>query len=69
LQQPVRLTGAHRKPDRIYAYAKGEVTSAPFYEKCQRDPSWTTVVTEHGGHDQMVDDPVAVTDILLKAGG
>jgi|HubBroStandDraft_1064217.scaffolds.fasta_scaffold166031_1 pimeloyl-ACP methyl ester carboxylesterase len=69
LQQAIRLTGGHRKPARIFAYAKGEVTSAPFYEKCQRDPAWTVVVTERGGHDQMVDDPVAVTEILIKAGG
>jgi pimeloyl-ACP methyl ester carboxylesterase len=65
--QPIRLTGAYRKPKRIYVYAKGEVISAPYYERCLLDPAWTVLVTEQGGHDQMIDDPVTVADILMKA--
>jgi pimeloyl-ACP methyl ester carboxylesterase len=67
LQQAIRLTGNHRKPRRTYVYAKGEVTSAPFYEMCLRDPTWTVLVTDNGGHDQMVDDPTTVAEILMKS--
>ena len=66
LQQAIRLTGNHRKPKRTYVYAKGEVISAPFYEMCLRDPTWTVLVTERGGHDQMVDDPATIAEILMK---
>jgi pimeloyl-ACP methyl ester carboxylesterase len=65
--QPIRLTGACRSINRIYVYAKGEVISAPYYEKCLRDPDWTVYVTEQGGHDQMIDDPITVAGILMKA--
>jgi pimeloyl-ACP methyl ester carboxylesterase len=65
--QPVRLTNAHRHAKRIYVYAKGEVISAPYYQRCLRDPEWTVFVTERGGHDQMIDDPVTVSEILIEA--
>jgi pimeloyl-ACP methyl ester carboxylesterase len=67
LQQTIRLNGNYRTPRRTYVYAKGRATSAPFYEKCLRDPTWTVLVTEHGGHDQMIDDPASVADILMRA--
>jgi pimeloyl-ACP methyl ester carboxylesterase len=66
-QQPLQLTGRYRELKRIYVYAKGEVTSAPFYEMCLQDPAWTVLVTEKGGHDQMIDDPVTVANILMNA--
>lgn len=66
-QQAIRLTDRHRGLKRTYVYAKGEVTSAPYYEKCLRDPAWTVLVTEQGGHDQMIDDPVTVAEILMNS--
>jgi pimeloyl-ACP methyl ester carboxylesterase len=67
LQQAIRLTGNHRKPKCTYVYAKGQVNSAPFYEMCMRDPMWTVRVMDHVGHDQMVDDPVKVAEILISS--
>jgi pimeloyl-ACP methyl ester carboxylesterase len=65
--QPIHLTGAYRKAKRIYVYANGEEISAPYYQKCLDDPEWTVFVTEQGGHDQMVDDPLTVAEILMRA--
>jgi pimeloyl-ACP methyl ester carboxylesterase len=67
LRQPVRLKGNHRKVKRAYVYAKGQTESARFYDKFVRDPAWTVFVTEQGGHDQMVDDPITVAEILAKS--
>ena len=67
LQQSIRLTGNHRKPKRTYVYAMGRKDSAPFYEMYRRDPTWTVHVMNSVGHNQMVDDPIVVADILIGA--
>ena len=64
-QQPIRLTGNHCKPKRTYVHARGQNDSAPLYEMYRRDPTWTIRVMDHVGHDQMVDDPATVAEILI----
>ncbi len=67
LLQPIRLIGNYTRAKRTYVFAKGETISAPWYEKCLADPTWTVLVTEKGGHDQMVDDPDTVAQILMQS--
>jgi pimeloyl-ACP methyl ester carboxylesterase len=67
LLQPIRLTGDYQRVRRTYVYAKGETISRPWYEKCLADPTWKVLVTDKGGHDQMVDDPDTVAQILMQS--
>ena len=67
--QPIHLTGAHSKIRRTYVYAKGQTTTRPYFDKLMQDPAWTVLTTEKGGHDQMIDDPVAVSNILIDSIG
>lgn len=66
LQQPIQLTGNHCKLKRTYVHAVGQNDSARLYEQYRRDPTWSVRVMDHVGHDQMVDDPATVAEILIS---
>lgn len=67
LTQPIRLSGSYGpgRP-RVYVYATGPSSMQGFYPELESDPDWDVKVTECG-HDQMVDAPDAVVEILLQA--
>ena len=67
LTQPIRLTGGYgaaRK--RVYVYATGPSSMEGFYPKLKDDPAWQVKATQCG-HDQMVDAPDEVAEILVQS--
>lgn len=69
-RQPVQLTGALAAIKRVsYGYATGWAGGhspfLPFYEKA-KSRGWQTSELA-GGHDLMLDQPDAVTDLLLRS--
>jgi pimeloyl-ACP methyl ester carboxylesterase len=67
LTQAIKLSGAYgptRK--RVYAYASGPSSMQGFYPELKDDPAWDIKITACG-HDQMVDAPDEVAEILIHA--
>jgi pimeloyl-ACP methyl ester carboxylesterase len=67
LTQPIRIRGGYgptRK--RVYVYATGPSSMEGFYPELKDDPAWDVKMTECG-HDQMVDAPDKVAEILIQA--
>jgi hypothetical protein len=62
---PIADNAVHRNLNRTYG--KGQTNSAPVYEPCRPDLAWKVVVTEHGGHDQSIDDLSAIAGILIDS--
>lgn len=65
--QPMALTGAHQRiTRRTYVLAAGfdHPSTRAYYDAFKDDPAWQALVME-GGHDLMVDNPTAVTEVLL----
>ena len=68
LDRPI-LTGARdRVRQKVYVRATGYATPTfdAFYERYQKDASWTTD-TVTCGHDMMIDQPQRTADIILAA--
>ena len=67
LTQPIRLKGNYPSTRRrVYVYATGPSSMEGCYPELRDDPAWEIKVTDCG-HDQMVDAPDEVADILIKA--
>ena len=67
LSQPIRLTGGYGSTrKRVYVYATGPSSMEEFYPELEDDPAWE-VKTIHCGHDQMIDAPDEVADILVQS--
>ncbi|MDX8481855.1 alpha/beta hydrolase [Mesorhizobium sp. VK24D] len=67
LTQPIRLrTDQSRIGKRIYVFAKGPSSMEGWYPELKTDPAWEVLATECG-HDQMVDAPDQVAEILSRA--
>lgn len=67
LTQPIRLTGGYgpARP-RVYVYATGPSSMQGFYPELNDNPDWDVRIM-HCGHDQMVDAPDEVAEILVEA--
>jgi pimeloyl-ACP methyl ester carboxylesterase len=67
LIEPIRLTGAWQTVKRrTYVYSAGATMSAPFYAALRHDPTWQVQVMD-AGHDQMIDAPQDVAEILARS--
>ncbi|MDG4889842.1 alpha/beta hydrolase [Mesorhizobium sp. WSM4887] len=67
LTQPIRLRGAYAADRRhVYVFATGPSSMQGFYPELKSDPAWE-VKTMNCGHDQMVDAPDEVAEILIQA--
>jgi pimeloyl-ACP methyl ester carboxylesterase len=67
LTQAIRLTGSYESSRRRwYVYAKGPSSMEGWYKELREDPAWTIRVTDCG-HDQMLDLPDEVANILVRA--
>ncbi len=66
-EQPLKLTGAAAKLNRVYIRAAGHIDGpfGPFTEKTRNKPGWTYYELPCG-HDVMLDQPRALTGILLE---
>jgi pimeloyl-ACP methyl ester carboxylesterase len=66
-EQPLELSGAGAKLNRVYIRAIGHIDGpfAPFTEKTRNQPGWTYYELPCG-HDVMIDQPHALTGILLE---
>ena len=65
--QPARLTGEEAKiPNRTYVYATADAPTSRirFYEALRNDPAWR-IRTIGTGHLVMIDDPAALSRMLL----
>ena len=65
--EQVTLSGAYQNVrPRTYILASGfdHPSTNAHYAQLKDDPSWTALVMK-GGHDLMVDNPAAVTEVLL----
>jgi pimeloyl-ACP methyl ester carboxylesterase len=67
LTQPIRLRSGYGPAcKRVYVYATGPSSMQGFYPELRGDPAWDVKVLACG-HDQMVDAPDEVVEILIEA--
>ncbi|WP_421853504.1 alpha/beta fold hydrolase [Marinomonas sp.] len=67
--QVLELTGARERVAKKL-YVRAPLFPQPRFdaalERCQKDPTWETLVMENCGHDPMIDDPDAVVALLER---